>query len=36
MELYLIEGLSISHVIMWLLAVPLSVMLLIRAAGSGR
>jgi hypothetical protein len=36
MELYLVEGLSISHVIMWLLAVPLSVVLLIRAVARGR
>jgi hypothetical protein len=36
MELYLMEGLSISYVIMWLLGVPLSVILLLRLVGIGR
>ena len=36
MELYLMEGLSISSVIMWLLGVPLSLILLLRVVGIGR
>jgi len=36
MELYLMEGLSISAVIMWLLGVPLSVILLLKVVGIGR
>ena len=34
MELYLMEGLSISSVIMWLLGVPLSLILLLRVVGN--
>ena len=36
MELYLMEELSISSVIMWLLGVPLSLILLLRVVGIGR
>jgi len=36
MELYLMEGLSISSVIMWLLGVPLTVVLLLWVVGIGR
>ena len=36
MELYLMEGLSISSVIMWLLGLPLSLILLLWVVGIGR
>jgi hypothetical protein len=36
MELYLMEGLSISSVITWLLGVPLSVILLFWVVGLGK
>jgi len=36
MELYLMEGLSISYVMMWLLGLPLSVILLLKVVGIGR
>ena len=36
MELYLMEGLSISSVIMWLLGLPLSLIMLLRVVGIGR
>jgi hypothetical protein len=36
MELYIIEGLSVSYLIMWLLGVPLSVILLAWFAGISR
>jgi hypothetical protein len=36
MELYLMEGLSISYSIMWLLGVPLSLILLFWVVGIGR
>ncbi len=36
MELYLMEGLSMAYVIMWLLGVPLSVIVLLWLVGIGR
>ena len=36
MELYLVEGLSMAYVIMWLLGVPLSVIVLLWVVGIGR
>ncbi len=36
MELYLMEGLSMAYVIMWLLGVPLSVIVLLWVVGIGR
>jgi hypothetical protein len=36
MELYIMEGLSMSYVIMWLLGVPLSLIVLLWVVGIGR
>jgi hypothetical protein len=36
MELYLVEGLSMAYVIMWLLGVPLSLIVLLWVVGIGR
>jgi hypothetical protein len=36
MELYLMEGLSMAYVIMWLLGVPLSLIVLLWVVGIGR
>ena len=36
MELYIIEGVSMAYVIMWLLGVPLSLIVLLWLVGIGR